>query len=106
MVGERTSALTLEGQILAKVDLHCLLRALCTTFRIVNNGFLTDSKTNHWRVLRPFLEVCGNAIPFRQDLLENVVCCTRAHRDSRAATFDTRPRDDVTDGEMVGVVWV
>ena len=98
--------LTLERQVLAEVNLHCLLRTLCTTFGIVYHSFLTDGKADHGRVLGPVFEICGDTVLLGQDLLEDVVGCAGAHRDGGAAALDAGPGDEVADGEVMGVVWV
>jgi hypothetical protein len=98
--------LTLERQVLTKVDLHCLLRAFRAAFGIVNDSLFADSKANHRRILRPVLNVSGDAVLLRQDLLEDIVGCTCAHCYGRTATLDASPCDKITDSEVMGVVWV
>lgn len=100
------TGLTLKCQIFAEVDLHGLFRAFCASFGIVNNGFLADSKPDHWRVLRPVLDVCRYVILLFQYLLKDVVGCTCAHGDSCATTFDANPSYQVTDGEVMSIVWM
>lgn len=98
--------LTLETQVFTKVDLHGLFRTFCAAFGIIYDSFLADRKPDHWRVLRPVLECCRNAILLGQDLLEDVVGCTCAHCDSRATTLDARPCDKIADSQVVGVIGV
>lgn len=98
--------LTLERQILTEVNLHGLLRTLCAAFRIIDHSFLADRKSNHWRVLRPLLEGCRDVVLLRQDLLEDVVGRTCSHCYSRTASLDASPCDQVTDSEVVSVVWM
>lgn len=100
------SELTLEGQILAEVYFHGLLGAFRATFRVVHDGLLANRKPNHRWVLRPVFDVCRNTILLFQDLLEDVIGCTRAHSDSCATALDSDPSYKVTNSEMMSIVWV
>ena len=96
----------MEPQILPKVNIHHLLRALRPTLGVVHHGLLANCKADHGRVTWPVSESRRDPKALGQDLLENVLGGSSAHCNRRAAAFDPRPGDEVPDGEVVGVVGV
>ena len=98
--------LTLKRQVVTKVDLHQVFRALRTAFGVIHDGLLSDCKTDHGRILWPIPESRWDSELLEQDLLENIFGRPSSHCNCRTAALDPRPRDEVTDCEVVGVVWV
>ena len=83
--------LTLKRQVVTKVDLHQVFRALRTAFGVIHDGLLSDCKTDHGRILWPISESRRDPKLLEQDLLENVFGCSGSHCDRSATALDPRP---------------